>query len=570
MLETFSSYNSFSFFITLSNYSNIIPVEINTENFQEIPSFSGINLLLDMSTINKNHRMLVEYEGKWEFDTFKVEGYDTDDLHIIDTTSGTELKLLKEENCKHDGICKVYILKNSYDLKKAIFKVPNPPTRDFYSFQIRYGKQEYYYKNILPSLALGFALSIPNIIIQIIRKIKGKNTSSCFSLSMNILLNFSYGFIIGRYIKIAGNNCLIIGFSLLGIFIVVLLGVILISWCDKFETILLGEIVFRELDTFQELKTLREIFNYCKKLPPKISFKAVGMHEESREVWKEYKEEFTEIHRTSVHENINGEISSYRSTEYFGRSKKLVGEHYSPWKRTEKGGEKMNSNYENKGKSFEKRIVQTWNKELDYKYGSWQDNTVLSDSLLKSNYLELIVNIDFELQFDKEAKEGIDKTKKDLINEGKKNDTDIISNEYIYCPDLPKIQKCYKDESAIAKVKELHASNQKKKKIFIIFWIISFFLGYSSIVELYLEPQKIIPKNISIKFIKLVSGKKKYRAEYMKKDENFDDKKDTQSNINKFGNIILDYDLEGVEENEKDEDEIMLELEKKLIKNTQN
>jgi len=52
--ELYRSNNFIAFFITLSNYSSMLPVEINTENYQDSPSFSGINLLLDMTTITKH------------------------------------------------------------------------------------------------------------------------------------------------------------------------------------------------------------------------------------------------------------------------------------------------------------------------------------------------------------------------------------------------------------------------------------------------------------------------------------------------------------------------------------
>ena len=169
--ELYRGINIIDFFITLSNYSNMLPVEINTENFQYFPSFTGINLLLDMSNIIKNYKMQVEYNGKWKYEKFIVEGYDTEDLHKIDSTSGTELKLLKDENCLNT--CKDYIVKSSGDIKKALFKVPKPNIRAFYCFRIRYGEQIYYYgKNIFAALMFGLSFSVPNIIIQIIRKIK--------------------------------------------------------------------------------------------------------------------------------------------------------------------------------------------------------------------------------------------------------------------------------------------------------------------------------------------------------------------------------------------------------------
>ena len=66
---------------------------------------------------------MVEYDSKWKNEKFIIEGYDTEDLHKIDSTSGTELKLLKDENCLNT--CKDYIVKSSGDIKKALLKYLN-------------------------------------------------------------------------------------------------------------------------------------------------------------------------------------------------------------------------------------------------------------------------------------------------------------------------------------------------------------------------------------------------------------------------------------------------------------
>ena len=100
----------------------MIPVERKTKNFQDFPIFSSINLLLDMSKISKNNKMLIEYSSKWISDNFTVEGYNTDDLHKIDSTSGTKLELIKHRGCLNN-ICKDYILKSNDDIKKVLFKV---------------------------------------------------------------------------------------------------------------------------------------------------------------------------------------------------------------------------------------------------------------------------------------------------------------------------------------------------------------------------------------------------------------------------------------------------------------
>jgi hypothetical protein len=545
----FRNNNILCFFVTLSNYSNMLPVEINTENFQDFPSFKGINLLLDMSKIKKNYKMMVEYDSKWKNEKFIIEGYDTEDLHKIDSTSGTELEILKHENCQNT--CKDYIVKSSGGIKKAIFKVPKPSIKAYYSFRIRYGDQEYYYgKNIFASLMFGLFLSTPNIIIQILRKKKDKRTANWFTLTMNIFLHFAYGFIIGRYIHIGGDNCLVIGYWFIGIFIFIFLGSILFSWVFK-ESIPMVQVLFNFFKEVEKLKTAREVFYYYKKLPPKITIEILGKHEESREVWAEYEDVDVTIYTKDINVLNNGGVSSMSYVDHFNQM--YVGTYVSEWGRTDQGGGKMNSSMESKRKkckiSVEKRTVTDIINISKYIYESWQDNTNVSDKLFESDYQVIKFMLGSELQFDEEAKEGISKIKDDLITEAKKKENNLEIQEKYNCPELPKDERCYTNESAIQKIKEMKGNIKM-----LITWIIMVFLGYSSIIE----PDytiAIASENIHIKYIKFVSGTKNYRAGYMKNDEN---SYDAQSDNDKKGKIN-DYDFG------KDENDNMLEMEKKLI-----
>ena len=64
-------------------------------------------------------------------------------------------------------------------------------------------------------------------------------------------------------------------------------------------------------------------------------------------------------------------------------------------------------------------------------------------------------------------------------------------------------------------------NEEKKKKgrvisiIYLIVWAIFFTLGFSSISDLFLIPKK---GKVSFKFTKIVSGNKRYRANYMETD----------------------------------------------------
>jgi len=499
--------------------------------------------------------MLVEYPSRWKYNTFTVEGYETEDLHKIDSTSGTQLELLSDENCLNT--CKDYIVKNNDGIKKVLFRVPKQHNRKYYNFQIRYGEQEYYYgKNIFSSLMFGFCLSLPNIIIEIIRKIKGRKTADLFTISLNMLLHFAYGFKIGRYIHIGGDNCLVIGNWLIGIFIILFLASIFLSFVfDDHYPIPMVEVLYNFFKKLEELKTAREVFYYYKKLPPNISIDALGQHEESREVWSEYKDVNVVIVSYDNYASNDGKISSMRCVDFY--DKEFVGEHFSKWGRTDKGGGKMVGSMEHKRKnckiSVEKRTEYDINKNVEYKYESWQDNTMVSDNIFKSYYPVLNVELEFEVQFDKEAKDCINKIKDEIRNEGKKLETNLKINEIFKCSDMPKKERCYIDESAIKKLKK------KKSNIkYLIAWIIMVILGYSSIIEPYCIIGKEVGQ-ISFRYIKFVSGTKNYRAGYMKNDEDFYEKNFAESDKGKNGKIMNDYDIE------KDENDNMLELEKKLI-----
>ena len=533
-----------AFFIILSNYSKMIPVEIKTKNFQDFPIFSGINLLLDMSKISKNNKMLIEYSNKWMSDNFTVEGYDTDDLITIDSTSGTELELFKHKGCFNT--CKDYILKNDDNIKKVLFKVQKENPWDYYIFEIKYGEQTINEKILLsPPVWIGLSLSIPNIILQIIRNKRQKKTEHWITLAMNIFLHLAYGFIIGRYIINEGDLYLLIGGWLLKILIFLFLICILFSFCCCYPVPFV-KILYDYCKGLKKLKTAKEVFYYYKKLPPKVFIKAVSKHEESREVWREYKD-------------INTYVISRFGVDYY--DKQLIKIHESSWKRTDQGGGKMPSYIENKRKNCEiydeKRTIQTYNSRSEYKYESWQDNTIISDELFKSDYDILNIELDFRTQYNKESGEDIRKIKYNFQDNGGENTPDMKFEEKIECPGLPKYVKCFKDESVYKKIQK------KNIKIFGI-WIFMLILGYSSIIETYfeIENEENNYDQKSIKYVKLISGAKNCRAGYMENDEIFYDKKIALSDEGKKRKIKNKYNF-GKKKDEKIEPLFKMRTDKK-------
>ena len=104
--------------------------------------------------------------------------------------------------------------------------------------------------------------------------------------------------------------------------------------------------------------------------------------------------------------------------------------------------------------------------------------------------------------------------------------------------------------SDVCFVNEAKKMKSKATSIFyLIIWAIFFILGFSSISDLFLIP---IKSYLSFMFTKVVSGEKKYRANYMENDKTFgyenhmklknindikddtDDKKDMLISLNEY------------------------------------
>ena len=85
----------FVFFMSISDYYNIIPLELDIENFQLFPNFQNLNLLLDVSSLDKLYRIKVEYDLSYYYKLyFDIFGYETDEPKIIQNTTGKSLELL--------------------------------------------------------------------------------------------------------------------------------------------------------------------------------------------------------------------------------------------------------------------------------------------------------------------------------------------------------------------------------------------------------------------------------------------------------------------------------------------
>ena len=71
-----NSFNTFLFYVIANDYSDIMAVKIDTEDFQEFPLLSEIKLLLDISTISFYDKVVMEYDIEWKYETIEARGYE--------------------------------------------------------------------------------------------------------------------------------------------------------------------------------------------------------------------------------------------------------------------------------------------------------------------------------------------------------------------------------------------------------------------------------------------------------------------------------------------------------------
>jgi hypothetical protein len=131
------------FRLVQSKYIKYLPVEINTEYFLYYRVIKPIYLLLNMTTIEKGNKMMIEFNKNWinEFKggyDFIIYGYNIINEYTIDDKSGKELELIETED--YDYIRRTFIHKNSEDIKLVLFKIQfNAYDFSDTIFSIRYG-----------------------------------------------------------------------------------------------------------------------------------------------------------------------------------------------------------------------------------------------------------------------------------------------------------------------------------------------------------------------------------------------------------------------------------------------
>ena len=543
--------NLYSLYLLQLNYSNLIYVEKDKKEFDFFPVIKELNILLDSSSTKKNYKLYFEYNKEWRDKEFSAVGYTTDDINIINSNltynlnnqnnyqnyissfdfiynlnnnsnedSSYNSNKISSDNSRNDSsyknlevipltvemedcsiddlICKGYIIKDNINLKMVILKIPKGSKENPY-IKFRYGKEEYIPpSHILFSSLIGLALALPNIIMYILRKVRNKMAASAFTLFMNIILNFSYGNLIGYLVKLGGKSSKILGFSLLFLYISICL--IILYWqhececkCSYFE------VIYNLCRKIEDSKSLQEILSYNRKLHPIIKIGCYAQHKESREVWEEYEEYQVEIYREKTTYYTDGTHKTKKYFDHYETRERYIKTHYSKWKRVDEGGGHFyhapgspNNIYK---KSTETKTVETWREELEYKYRSWQDDT---ENLSDIKYCSIVeAFFSYQMNFDQTSLNILSKMKSELYNEGLTYDTDVHTYEKFDVPDFNYMHTCSLNDFEYQRIK-----NKYGNCFGYTIWITSFVLGYSSIFDAYSKYEKgkekiIITKSIS-------------------------------------------------------------------------
>ena len=127
-----------------------MPVEINTDYFEEYPFIKTINLLLNFTTIKKGYKMMLEYDSYFDYKHegtagFFLYGYNTEDSQIIENTEGNSLSFINydPEYPEYEGdisqlLIEKDIMSNTKLVVLEVMNLRNYIPDVFYFFQIRY------------------------------------------------------------------------------------------------------------------------------------------------------------------------------------------------------------------------------------------------------------------------------------------------------------------------------------------------------------------------------------------------------------------------------------------------
>jgi len=479
----YSSSSKFYLYLMESNYSKIIEITKNKKDFDYLPVINEIYILIDVSSISDGNKITFEYNYEWFYVNFRASGFLTDNKEDIDdyiskgnyyiTSMGIDVE---KEKCK-EGICKGYLEKR-FNLKKIVLKIPSG-SESLQYIKFRYGKEKFVFKKhfIFP-LLLGLILALPNILFQIIRKLKSKMTAPACSVIMNFFINIAYGNIIGFFIGVGEIDSFFIGLGFFAFFFILCL----CNLMPVYRSNGAFSVITNLCHKIEKKKSLDEMVSINRKLCPDIRVYCVAQHQESREVWEEYESYESPVYKTVTTTDFEGNQTTEEVLDHYETNYRHIKTYYSEWGRVDQGGGVFKEDpvtvYDRIDKNVEYKTVVKWKKELEYKYKSWQDNT---ENINNVKYCSIIkANFTYKIFFDQESTNQINKMKKELYDEGITYDTDVKTNDIFTVPEFHSNHTCLLNESEYEKIQRKYGN-----ACGYIFWFLLFILGYSSILEAY-------------------------------------------------------------------------------------
>ena len=467
-------------------------------NYSKIHKFAKPSFVFKISSMNYYHKYY--YYIYKSFDQIKLD-HNEKFINYLHNGIFTSKQIYNASNYAKNNTEEYYIVIQQEKImnENAIFTIfPYKPKIDIYSF--------------IGAIIIGIGLSLPNIILQIIRRCKNQMTASWLTFVMNIICHFAYGSLICELLTFTGYGTFLVTEIIGGFYLAICIICLFIALCGGPKSYY--SVIYNLCKNLEDSKTLQDVVSFNRKVPPKILVNATASHEESREVWTEYEEYDRAVYRTETKYNSDGTTSEEEVFDHYEKAERIVETHYSEWDRVDNGGGKFygipGSSKNRYDKRTEYRTVVTWRKTIEYKYTSWQDET---KSLSNIKYCPIVkTKFSSNYLFDNDSLNCIKRIKDDLYREGKTHDTDVNTKEDYSSPGMIFKHTCSLNDEEYQRIKKRYANCCGY-----FWWFVLFILGYSSMFEAFAR-YEVGHEKISI--TKYISNGGNCRASYMKNDEN--------------------------------------------------
>ena len=363
------------------------------------------------------------------------------------------------------------------------------------------------YLTYVIGICIGIGLSLPNIILQIVRSCKSQMTSSKSTLTINIICHLVYGITISELFILENNKL----YQVLAAAYGIICAICLYKACRGGAKTIFSAIYYL-CQNLEDLQSLQTIVSFNRRIPPKIYARATASHEESRQVWKEYEQYTVPVYKKKTVVFNDGSGFSDEEFDHFDIDYRYKTTHYSRWGRVDEGGGRFNgcpgsssSRYE---KSEETKTVITWEKSKVYQYGSWEDRTESFSNIKYYTIVEASFDVDYYV--DDESSKILKDYKDELYKEAEGRDTDVVSKIHYTTPSFFDNHTCSLNDEEYKRIKNIF-SNCCGYTL----WFILFLIGYNSIFETF-SRYEIGKEDFTL--VKYIAYDNKYRADYNEND----------------------------------------------------